>query len=61
MPKREGISVASNEMTIEKLNAAQAYVNSVKGVGEESVSLKVSFVLELIAVARTRLERRPAE
>jgi hypothetical protein len=43
-------------MTKEKLDAAEAYVKQAKDeLGDESVSLRVDFVLDLIAAARKTL------
>lgn len=40
------------EINEESLNAAQAYVEQTRDLGDESVTLRVEFVLKLIEAAR---------
>ena len=48
-------------MTLEKVNAAIAYVESVEGVGEKEVTLTTSFVMELLAFAKQTLLAPPTD
>lgn len=44
-------------LTMEKLNVALDYVNSIKDVGEQEVTLTVDFVLDLIETAKEYLDK----